>query len=53
MSLGGGFSINNYDELKKRFDQLLEDNSAGLIAGNYVRNNTGATQKIINRLLKD
>ena len=53
VSLGGGFSINNYDELKIRFDQLLTNNSAGLIAGNYVRSNTGATQKIINRLLKD
>lgn len=53
VSLGGGVSINNYDELKTRFDQLLTNNSAGLIAGNYVRNNTGATQKIINRLLKD
>lgn len=51
--LGGGFSINNYGELKVRIDQLLVDNSAGLIAGNYVRNNTGATQKIITRLLKD
>ncbi len=53
VSLGGGFSINNYEELKIRFDLLLTDNSAGIIAGNYVRNNTGATQKIINRLLKD
>lgn len=53
VGLGGGFPINNYDELKTTFDLLLTENSAGLIAGNYVRNNIGATQKIISRLIKD
>jgi len=51
--IGAGFPIHNFDELKTTFDQLLTDNSAGLIAGKYVKNNTGATHKIIDRLLKD
>ena len=53
VNLGGGFNINNYEELKSKLDLLLEDkdNKAGIIAGNYVKNNTGATQIIINRLL--
>jgi 3-deoxy-D-manno-octulosonic-acid transferase len=53
VNLGGGFNINNYEEFKSELDLLLEDkdNKAGIIAGNYVKNNTGATQIIINRLL--
>lgn len=49
---GGGFSVNNYAELKDIFGNLLSDteNNTGKIAGNYVRENTGATEKIFNLL---
>lgn len=50
---GGGFSINNYDELRKQFDSLLNDTSSGLRAGRYVQANTGATSLIINQLTND
>jgi 3-deoxy-D-manno-octulosonic-acid transferase len=47
IALGGGFSISGYDELKAQFNRLLSDKNAGLIAGNYVKENTGATDLII------
>ena len=45
---GGGFSISNYNELSERLNTLLpEHEKAGKIAGNYVRENTGATAEIL------
>jgi len=48
---GGGFSINNYNELKTLFDSLLSDKTKkGNISGEYVRKNTGATKQILKHL---
>jgi 3-deoxy-D-manno-octulosonic-acid transferase len=57
---GGAFSVSNAEQLKTKMDHLLNDPSelteAGSAAKNYIENNTGATEKIIqfiqeNRLL--
>lgn len=51
VELGGGFPINNYDELDKKFNELLNNpKEAGNIAGAYVRDNTGATEEIFSYL---
>lgn len=47
---GGGYTINNYDELENKLNNLLENNAPGIIAGNYVKQNSGATDIIISRL---
>ena len=47
IAVGGAFSITNYSILETQFDRLLTDNEAGKIAGEYVKQNTGATEKII------
>lgn len=49
ISLGGGFSISDYSELKTIFDKLFTDKNSGEIAGNYVKQNTGATNLILKR----
>jgi 3-deoxy-D-manno-octulosonic-acid transferase len=60
VKIGAAFSITNQDELKIKMDHLLNDPEqllkAGDAAKNYVEENTGATQKIVqyiqeNRLL--
>jgi len=51
ISLGGGFSISDYYELKTIFDKLFTDKNAGEIAGNYVKQNTGATNLILKEIL--
>lgn len=57
---GAAFCVNNAEELKIKMDHLLNDpeqlSKAGDTAKNYVENNVGATQKIVqyiqeNRLL--
>ncbi len=52
LRLGGAFSINSYESLQATLDRLLnnpeERKQTGAIAGNYISNNTGATQMIIN-----
>jgi 3-deoxy-D-manno-octulosonic-acid transferase len=51
IAVGGAFSISNYIALEAEFDRLLKDNQAGKMAGEYVKQNTGATSlicKIIN-----
>ncbi|NDV47080.1 3-deoxy-D-manno-octulosonic acid transferase [Paludibacter sp. 221] len=51
IKLGGGFSICNYSELESTLSALLKNNkTAGKIAGDYVRNNTGATREIIKHM---
>ncbi len=50
ITLGGGFSISNYDELKYHFEKLFIDNNAGKAAGNYVTQHTGATDLILKML---
>ncbi|KAA6330389.1 3-deoxy-D-manno-octulosonic acid transferase [termite gut metagenome] len=50
----GGYSINNYDELHTLLDRLFSDNrflkNTGTNAGNYVTKNSGATNKILDRI---
>jgi len=53
IAIGGAFSITNYSILETQFDRLLTDNEAGKIAGEYVKQNTGATEKICRVLIKD
>jgi 3-deoxy-D-manno-octulosonic-acid transferase len=50
ITVGGAFSISNYVALEAQFDRLLKDNQAGKIAGEYVKNNTGATERIIKEI---
>jgi 3-deoxy-D-manno-octulosonic-acid transferase len=45
--LGGGFSVSDYSELHSAFDWLLIHKDAGRIAGDFVRQRKGATEKII------
>ena len=48
----GGFEINGYDEFKVLMDRFLSDENyliqSGKAAGDYVKNNSGAMNKIIN-----
>ena len=50
IAIGGAFSISNYVTLEAQFDLLQKDNSAGKIAGEYVKSNTGATEMILKQL---
>ena len=53
IAVGGAFSISNYTILEAQFDRLLKDNKqAGKMAGEYVKQNTGATGQICNILIK-
>ncbi|MFM2293466.1 MAG: hypothetical protein RIS29_3279 [Bacteroidota bacterium] len=50
IAIGGAFSIGYYEILEAQMDKLLTENTAGKIAGEYVRNNTGATSMILKSL---
>ncbi|MDF9831225.1 3-deoxy-D-manno-octulosonic-acid transferase [Parabacteroides sp. PF5-6] len=56
IAVGGGFSIPNADEFASRvndflsYPHLLEE--AGRAAGDFVKNNTGATDKILNDIIR-
>lgn len=54
VSLGGGFVVSNKEECEKILSLLTEDASAldkaSKIAGNYIKQNLGATQRIYNDL---
>jgi len=50
IAVGGAFSISNYVILEAQLDRLFIDKESGKIAGEYVKENTGATQMIINLL---
>jgi len=50
IAIGGAFSISNYVVLEAQFNRLLKDNQAGKIAGEYVKNNPGATEMIIKEI---
>jgi len=50
IAISGAFSITNYVELEAQFNRLLKDIQAGKIAGEYVKNNTGATELIIKEI---
>lgn len=49
---GGAFSIDNYEVLEAQFNTLFADNKAGMIAGEYVATNIGATELIIKEIVK-
>jgi len=51
MAVGGAFSISNYTILEAQMDQLLKDKQAGKMAGEYVKQNTGATDQICKCLI--
>jgi 3-deoxy-D-manno-octulosonic-acid transferase len=52
ITVGGAFSIPNYQILEAQFDNLLKnDNKAGKIAEEYVKNNTGATDLILKKII--
>lgn len=54
ISCGGAFSITSYENLSKKLDQLLYDmnycQSSGRKAGQYVIENTGASEMILNHI---
>jgi len=50
IAVGGAFPISNYVILEAQIDRLLKDKQAGKMAGEYVKQNTGATEQIINSL---
>jgi len=50
ITVGGGFSITNYEELEINLDNLLIDKQAGQLAGEFVQKNTGATELIIKEI---
>ena len=56
ITLEGAFTISNLTELKDKLDALFSNKeylrSAQITAGNYVKNNIGATQKIISEIWK-
>lgn len=50
---GGAFSVNNYEELENLFDRLMVSDyrqETGRMAGSYVLDNTGATDKILKEI---
>lgn len=49
---GGATSIQNYEELKTAFDKLIDNDQAAKAAGDYVRQNTGATDMVLKALDK-
>lgn len=54
LNAGGGFAINNYEELKEILDRLLNDKNflseSGQRAGGYVASKAGATAKVIEHI---
>lgn len=51
ISVGGAYSIDDYETLEIQLNQLFINNEAGKAAGDYVKNNTGATELIIRELV--
>ena len=52
IAIGGAFSISNYVVFEAQIDALLKDNAAGTKAGEYVKQNTGATELILKEIVK-
>ena len=50
IAAGGAFEVTNAVTLGAQLDRLFTDKQAGKIAGEYVKQNTGATNMIINLL---
>lgn len=57
VELLGAFSFSNAPELEKILNELLDDENyllkCGTVAGNYVRANAGATQRILNYIAEN
>ena len=51
ISISGGFSISFYEVLEAQLEELFRNHEAGKKAGEYVKLNTGATEKILNALV--
>ncbi|MFN8206146.1 MAG: glycosyltransferase N-terminal domain-containing protein [Bacteroidales bacterium] len=55
VKLGCAFPVNDYESLELILEKLIGDDerrkTAGVIAGNYVKENTGATALIVERIL--
>ena len=52
IAIGGAYSISNYVVFETQIDALLKDNAAGTKAGEYVKQNTGATELILKEIVK-
>lgn len=52
IAAGGAFSISDYETLEAQLDKLFDDSEAGKIAGEYVKQNTGATELILKEIVK-
>ena len=52
IAVGGAFSIPDYVILEAQLDLLLKDSQAGKMAGEYVKQNTGATGQICKYLIQ-
>ena len=50
IAIGGAFSIPDSETLEEKLDALLKDEKAGVIAGEYVKQNTGATELILKEI---
>lgn len=50
IAIGGAFSIPDSETLEEKLDALLKDEKAGEIAGEYVKQNTGATKLILKEI---
>lgn len=53
IAIGGAFSIPNYIILEAQLDMLFKSTEAGKKAGEYVENNTGATDLIMKMLASE
>jgi len=55
VELGGAFPVEDYDTFCEKVDSLVNDDNqlaqAGIAAGNYVREGTGATRIIVEKVL--
>lgn len=49
-TIGGALPVKSYEALSLGFDHLFHHQEAGIVAGNYVRNKTGATDMITKEL---
>jgi len=50
ITAGAAGSIANYEQLEAEFEKMLNNTEAGILAGEYVKNNTGATTLILKEI---
>ena len=55
IEIGGAFAIYDYNGLKTKFDYFINNtlmsNESGTIASDYIKGNTGATEKIVSTVM--